>query len=345
MATTLGPASIPLLTPEATFQAEGDDLTLDTETMSLTFHGDSARVLAAIRDRLDGSASIAELAGATGFSPAALAAVLAPLAEDGLLVDVLVALTATSAEEFLPVYKRICSSWAREMMQVPFWRTLLEGRASRELVLGWGIEFYHYVASANEHMAAAVAHCRTDNLARQWLAQHYVEEHDHAAIFLDGLVACGFDADQIRRSPPLASTRALINYLIELGTTDSLAYAGAYGVIHHGEHVDPSSGDSEPRLYETLARQYGYAAGLFEAIGKHASVDGDLGHDKLVIERMIERPGRMSPDAARRILAGARGLTEHFILYFEGIHDAYADSACLLPRRVVDAQLLLGSPT
>jgi hypothetical protein len=178
--------------------------------MSLTFHGDSARVLAAISERLDGSASIAELAGATGFSPSALAAVLAPLAEDGLLVDVLVALAATSAEEFLPVYKRICRSWATEMTQGPFWRTLLEGRASRELVLGWGIEFYHYVASANEHMAASVAHCRTDNLARQWLAQHYVEEHDHAAIFLDGLVACGFDADQRRRSPPLAKIIAAL---------------------------------------------------------------------------------------------------------------------------------------
>lgn len=338
MAVKLGPSSLPLLSPDAVLQRAGGDLTVDTPDMSYTFHGDSADVLARVQDRLDGSARIEDLARAQGVSPRVLAEVLDVLGEDGLVLDAQAVIDASTPDAFLPGFLQICAFWARELTLVPFWPTLMSGRAPRELVLGWGIEFYHYVESANEHMSAAVAYCRTDSEAREWFAQHYVEEHDHAKMFLEGLAGCGLDADQVRRSPPLGSTRALISYLTELATTDSLAYAGAYGVLHH-----PQSESSSPReLYGRLAEQYELAAPFLRAVGEHAALDETLDHETLVLERILRRDGRVTPDAARRILAGARGLTEHFTLYFDGIHETYAGPASagmLLPRRPLDARL------
>jgi pyrroloquinoline quinone (PQQ) biosynthesis protein C len=338
MAVKLGPSSLPLLSPDAVFQRSGGDLAVDTAAMTYTFHGDSAAVLARVQDRLDGSASVEELARLQGISPNVLAEVLDVLAEDGQVLDARATIEASTPDAFLSGFMQICAFWARELTMVPFWPTLISGRAPRELVLGWGIEFYHYVEAANEHMSASVAYCRTDPEAQEWFAQHYAEEYDHSKMFLEGLVGCGLDADQVRRSPPLGSTRALINYLTELATTDSLAYAGAYGVLHH-----PQAEASKPQeLYGRLAEQYAFAAPFLRAVGEHAALDETLDHETLVVERILRRDGRVTPDAAKRILAGARGLTEHFTFYFDGIYDTYAGpeaASALLPRRPLDARL------
>jgi hypothetical protein len=341
MAAKLGPSSLPLLSPDAVFHRSDGDLMVETEAMSYTFHGSSADVLAAVQDRLDGSATIEELAGEAGVTTAVLAEVLDAIAEDGQLLDAQPTLEASSPRAFMDGFQRICALWAKELVLVPFWRTLVSGRASRELVLGWAIEFYHYVDAANEHMAASVAHGRRDPEVQEWLARHYVEEYDHSKMFLEGLVGCGLDADQVRRAPPLGSTHALINYLTELATSDTLAYAGAYGVIHHPQ----SDAADTQELYGRLAEQYEFAAPFFRAVGTHAALDETLDHDTLVVDRILQRDGRVTPDAARRILAGARGLAEHFVFYFEGIYDTYGTRAGgavpLLPRRPLDAHLFL----
>lgn len=338
MAVNLAPASIPLLSPDAALtNLEGGNFLLETPDAEYTFEGDSARVLATVADRLDGSAPLSTLAATAGVSPSSLIAVLAPLAEDDLLFDARAMIEGASSEDFLRDYHRLCRFWARELGLLPFWSTMASGRASRSLVLGWGIEFYHYVESANEHMSASVAYCRTDPAARQWFAQHYVEEHDHSAMFLDGLVASGLDREQVKRAPPLGTTRALINYLVELATTDSLAYAGAFGMMRDSKE----SAAGTHAYHEMLMGHYGFARGLFEAVLKHAHTDMDLNHDALVLDRMVGREERVSPEAARRILAGARGMLEHFILYFEGIHDTYGVPTAPVPRRAVDARTLI----
>jgi len=337
MAEALVPASIPLLSPDVTVQAlPGGDLSVETADTEYTFHGEGGRALAAVADRLDGSASIADLASPAEVSPESLARVLDSLVEDGLVMDARRLLQPSSVEEFLAAYHQACGLWAKEMSLGPFWSTLASGRAPRAMVLGWGVEFYHYVEAANEHMAASVAYCRGDPGARRWFAQHYAEEYNHSIIFLEGLVACGLDRDQVRRAPPLSTTRALLNHLVELATTDSLAYAGAFGLMRDSRAVR----DDQRVRYEQLIEHYPFARGMFEAIQKHNNLDQGLKHDELVLERIVQRDGRVTPEAARRIAGGARSTLEHFVLYFEGIHDAYVAPGAVLPRRAVDVRAL-----
>lgn len=331
----LGPDSIPLLSPEVTVDVGQEAVVASADEQEYVFVGDGARALAAVKHRLDGSASIATLAQGGGFSADLLIAMLSALAEDGLVLDARPVLDARSTDSFLDGFRRMCDLWAVEWQRTPFWRTMRSGDAARSLVLGWGVEFYHYVESANDHMAAAVAHCRTDQIVRRWLAEHYVEEHDHSRHFVEGLAECGFVSEQVRAAPPLPSTSALINYLVEIATTDFIAYAGTFAAMR--SRLPPPPGELD-RFYDGMIRLYPFARALLEKIRAHAREDVELDHHDLVIERILRERVTITPELATRIVRAARGLSEHFVLYFDGIFDFYSQPDAPLPRRPIDAR-------
>jgi pyrroloquinoline quinone (PQQ) biosynthesis protein C len=327
--------SRPLLRSDATFSTIADELVVATPHMDYGFRGSSATTLLAINQQLDASLTVAELAARAGVAPAEVAAILEVLSEEGDIVDLQEAFEYPTPDRFLEIYYQVCRSWVPEVEATPFMTQLMAGTAPQAMVLGWGIETYHYVESANEHMPASVAYCRNDTVVRRWLAQHYVEEHGHGQIFLDGLEACGLSPDQVRRAPPLASTRALINFLIELATNDGLAYAGTFGAMRGGS---PTTAETVTRFYDHLVKHYGFAHGLAEAFHTHSSEDVALNHDEIVLSRWLRRRGHVSPDDAQRILRAARGMVDHFVLYFEGIHDYYGARGSALPRRPCDVR-------
>jgi pyrroloquinoline quinone (PQQ) biosynthesis protein C len=215
---------------------------------------------------------------------------------------------------------------------------LLSGRAERSLVLGWGIEFYHFVEAANEHMAAAVAQCRDGSQTRAWLAKHYVEERDHGSIFLDGLAGVGLDRDLVRRAPPLPSTRALINYLTELASADTFAYAGAFGVMQANREA--TTRDAIGQFFTFLSGKYPFAMQLFNAFRQHALIDVDLKHQHLALEMMCEGCKELPCDVMARPINAARSVTEHFIMFFESIRQYYGLAGIELPRCAFDVRLV-----
>jgi pyrroloquinoline quinone (PQQ) biosynthesis protein C len=337
MSNVLEPTSQPLLSRRARFVGDGDEVSVVTSDATYTYSGHSAGIISALVGRLNGSEQLGRLAGDAGVSLDELNATLAVLLEDGLLIDAAPAEPA-SVEDFLQTYFRLCKFWEKDIFDHPFWDALSSGQASRNVVLGWGIETYHYVHSANEHMAAAVAYCRDNSVVRMWLAQHYIEEHNHGDIFLNGLVESGLSRELVSEAPPLASTRALINYLNELAISDTLAYSGVFGVMQ------PTSGTRTradvDEVYQPLISAYGFASGMLGAFRTHSSLDADLDHNQILLKRILEREGFITPDGARRVLRAARGVVEYFILFFDGIHDYYGQEKNPLPRRRADIRMV-----
>lgn len=339
MNTFLEPTAKPLLGGHVKFTESDNEINVETNDAVYTFSDESGRIIAALKNRLDGSRHLSELASEAGVSTDELGETLAVLADDKVLIDARLIEEATSPEEFIEAYLDLCRLWVKEIFTTPFWQAIYSGQASRTLVLGWGVEFYHYVHAANEHMAAAVAYCREDKVVRQWLAEHYVEEHDHGTIFLEGLAVAGLDREQVVNAPPLASTRTLINFLNELAISDSVAYTGAFGIMHAPESDQPR--DAYQKFYDSLISSYGFAAGMFNAFRQHAALDADLGHEELLLKRILVRDGVVGPERIRKILAAARGAVEVFTLYFEGIYEFYSAPNAPLPRRPLDIRMYL----
>jgi len=334
----LTPLAWPFLAPRLSTAKMQQSFVVADDEVSLQFTGDAVELLEKVCPHIDGQQSLQALAEVAGVSVDRIAAVLDTIAEEYLLIDAAGIINAEAAD-FQEVYWDECEFWAKEIVAQPFWRTLRAGGAPRAVVLGWGVEFCHFVEAANEHMALSVASCRADKQTQMWFAQHYLEEADHARIFLEGLMRCGLDGEAICIAPPLASTAALIGYLDELATSDCVAYAATFGVMQQSRHK--RSKTAVDSIYDTFTELYPFAGGMFDAFRRHAMIDADLSHEKLVLERMASREGGLSPDERHRVARAVRDVTEHFILFFEGIGDYYNVPNAPLPRRALDVRTFL----
>ena len=337
MSPALPPLALPLLSRRAALSSCDEGLLVDCEECALTFHGPGAAALKNLHDEVDGTHRLDALVQRSA-SPGELRAVLSVLRDEGLVLDAAATEEAASMKDWLVAYVEECRFWSRELFAQPFWQKVLSGQASQSLILGWGLEFFHYVESANEHMAMAVAQCRTDGELRRWLADHYADEYNHGAIFLQGLAASGLERQQVQAAPPLASTRALIDFLTELAGSDVQAYLGAFGVMQSSR--EGMTRQSLGEFYGLLSRHYPFASGMFSAFERHAALDVGLQHQGAPPRAAVCPVG----DAAPGVLAegGGRGprhrRTLHAVL--RGDRQLLRVPGASVPRRPLDIRVL-----
>lgn len=332
-------ASKPLVASRVEYRRTSLTCIVETRSYEHSFSGWGGELLFRALPLLAGHQTVQQLAEGLHSDVQDLVAVLNKLnVDECLVVDVARVTSAGNGNEFVEALKDESQFMAAEIYSQPFWETVNSGAASKALILGWGIEFYHFVESVNEYMAAGVANCREDARVREILARHYIEECEHSSIFLEGLSECGLDAGQIRRAPPIASTRALINYLYETGVSNCFAYAGLFAVMQSSR--DRMSEDLITAFYEHLSAAYPYAKGMFDAFRKHALIDVQLEHNRTGLEQIVELVPDRVMENSREIVRAARGLVEHFMLFFEGIKDYYGRERVPLPRRRVSTELI-----
>ncbi|WP_404369741.1 hypothetical protein AB5I39_00050 [Sphingomonas sp. MMS24-J45] len=321
-------AATPLLHRDAATRLAGDRLIVETPFWEITVD-DHAQPLSALLDRADGTIKLDALAEAVGLAPDLAARLLEPLAEEGAVIDASAPIRVGDAA-FLDVFQQECRLMMRALAEQPFWRRILSGQASPTLVFGWGLEFAHFVDSANEYMPIGIAHARESAEIREIFARHYVEEANHAAIFFDGLARCGLDRARMAAAPPLATTRALINLLVEHALEGSVAYAAGFAVMQ--PETEPTERGNVVSFYADLSALYPFAAPMFRAFERHACLDLDLGHHETVF-KSLWNAGGVPLSARPQALRAARSVAEAFTLFFEGILGVYGTAGAEFPRR------------
>ncbi|OHX16310.1 iron-containing redox enzyme family protein [Chromobacterium sphagni] len=264
---------------------------------------------------------------------------LQALLESDLLLDLERAAAAASHAELAAALQAEARFWAKPIFEQPFWDSVLSGACSPSQILGWGVEFYHFVDAANDYMPLGVAHTREMRQLRNPIASHYVEEMSHGGIFLEGLARCHLDPASIQAAPPLPHTRALINQLVEYAYEGELAYTASFAIMQPG--LAPQSLAVLDEFYSRLRACYPYAAGMFDAFQRHASLDVALGHDSTVFMRLCREAPLLSPVQLRRVRSVMRGVAESFILFFEGIFSYYGHAEGFAPRRALQLEGLL----
>lgn len=279
--------SCPFLSQQVQLANSGQDLLVETDDIVLSFGGSSARLLRDTRLLLSGMERLDRIAARTATSVAELGPVLDVLASEHLLIDAAAMEEASELDSFMDAYFHECEFWAREIVSRPFWRTVLAGEADAAVILGWGIEFFHFVSAANEHMAFSVSSCRDNPHVRGLLANHYLEESHHGDLFLTGLAGVGLDPEQVKSAPPLASTMALIDHLNELAMSDLMAYASVFGVMQQSRA--PKSSDAINKFFSLLIDRYPFAESMLSAFCQHARMDVNLDHNELTFEKLCAR--------------------------------------------------------
>ncbi|ECJ3538754.1 hypothetical protein FQA38_22980 [Salmonella enterica] len=324
--------SIPMLLPQSKITVTGKEVILFTPGQEYTISGESADIIHSISDKLTGTCTMSHLAETSGYPVDKIITLANYLETEHILIDINNEnKDMLSGRELVSLVENEVNFWRKHINNQPFWTRVHNGECTQREILGWGVEFYHYVDAANEYMAAGVAWCRESIDVRQKLSAQYAEEAAHGEIFLQGLKTDGLPSELIVKSSPLPSTRALINYLNEIATESTLVYSAIFALMQ--SDGNDFNEETLKRYYGNLKELYPFAQGMFAAFLRHALIDVHSGHQVSIFARLYDNNIIISGDQVKRVFTTLRQLTHYFILFYEYIHEYYTQASSPLPRR------------
>ena len=319
---SFGECSVPLWHPDMMPDMHHYDGTVVVEmpTERLCFSGASAPLVLAAARRSDGTRTVAQLAADAGYTEEAVRSHLLFLQDEALVLDLTDYRSGWPTEDALNKLRGAARFYNLRIAANPVLRQLFSGQASREVFLGFAIEFYFYVRAAARYMTQGIA--RFDHeaatMAPYW--QHFGEEAKHHEIFEEGLLAAGVAAKRLRPSCAIATTQALINFLFERASRTLVEYGSLFAVMQPAENA---AEEARSEKYELLRHSYPFARKIIDAFEHHETVDVEAGHQTWALEQHLRRSAQVSADDMWRAYVTMRDAACFFIMFFDGIKDSY----------------------
>lgn len=234
-----------------------------------------------IRPFCTGHHSVAEIADCTGVSEETILAFIKTFEEIGLVYLENPGPAVPDVQEVRDTLLRITELWAQELHSVYIANELVRDKGlSKDILVGWLIEMYHYVHDFPHALQHGARHA-TGNL-RTILDRYATEELGHEHFVLQSLVNLGLNAEAVKNSVPLVSTRTiglLMRELLEMEPAATLLAAALLEAADFDEkNID---------LYKKrLSALYGIAENALDPYFKHQKIDYDLGHQKLLADNL-----------------------------------------------------------
>ncbi len=314
----------PLLRRTAELRSNGDaeKVVIRYLTDEIVLEGPAARLLQRMRPHLDGQTSVGVIAERVEERAERVRQLTEKLHSAGVIAYRTTEddHRRTGGEEFYALHRRLCSEWLRPVYDHPLWRKIVDGQASRALVIGFAFEKYHYIEGAYEHMAIAAANATSEMMPH--LARHFIEEYTHGDIYRKGLRSL-FPDEVVLGAQPLPSTRALVNFLSESAARNSFGYYAGNELLQMTENTgDASAGRAVDEFYEAMRRHYPWSKRLIDSFIAHTHADQKLGHDSVFLEmcRSVPPLGRREVQDALNV---TRSMAEHLRLFMDGIDVFY----------------------
>jgi pyrroloquinoline quinone (PQQ) biosynthesis protein C len=273
------------------------------------------------------------LAQEVGVEPPKLGALVAKLAEAGLLYRQADVPASVTGAELHQRFSAVLPSWLAEAFSHPFWERMTSGRGSKRLFTGWLIELYHYTKNANRHMPLSCAHAREKPI-KLLRAKHYAEEWNHYHYFTKALKALGVPDKSVAASVPLPMTLALSNFMRQAAREDILAYSICSAVLE-GTTTDRQTYNP---YYEACKQHYDLPAEAIRPIYAHLDLDVQYQHSDLFLD-ILQTVERVPAARAARVFDYGHQLAEHIWLWTDDIEKYYQAEANPLPRPPYDPVL------
>jgi hypothetical protein len=257
--------------------------TATVETMDGKFAVPTAQALAfaSIRSHCNGHNGARRIAERSGTPLADVVSMLAALTDAGLMLG-------DDADEAQPPtlarvrdrLERACAAWSRALNRAFVANELIDGTLPKTVLTGWLIEMYHYVRDFPEAIASAAG--RADGELAELLERYVGQERGHENFVLQTLVNIGLDADEVRSSQPLVSTRLiglLMRELFALAPESVLLVAA----LVEAHDMAP---DQMNEFQGLLERTYQLPAGAMQPYFRHQAIDAALGHSQLLADNL-----------------------------------------------------------
>ncbi|GLZ16071.1 hypothetical protein Acsp04_63060 [Actinomadura sp. NBRC 104425] len=285
-------------------------------------------------ERLDGAATLPELAADTGIETDTVARILAPAVAWGLIEDGAEP-EAGSGPAALSRLEDVLNRLLEDLVFAgPFWRTLLTEPEALppNVYYGFGLENWFFLFRENEFDSAVLALPESAEV-RGMLNDFYHEEHRHDDVVVRAFAYLGIGREDLLRARPLPTTTALIKMLSWWARTDPLFFLATIGVLEG--RLDPDGDGSDGKVaYDSFIAacdKVGLAAEFVEPLRAHARLNA--GHDHGAVSRELFAcvPG-VDADTESRWHAKAHLFMETYAAFFNGIASYYRDPARPLLR-------------
>ena len=177
--------------------------------------------------------------------------------------------------------------------------------------------------------------CVFNARARTKFAEHYAQEWDHGAFFIEALETVGVAKSQVAHAEPALATSAVLNHMRRCARVDPLSYAVCSGFLE-STGDDRVAGDTFLNL---LNQHYGDARDTAAPLQRHLKLDEDYGHNGLLEETCADF-GDLSAQRASAALDAGYRLVEVLLYWSDAIVELYTDvDHARLPQGVRDVVL------
>jgi len=207
---------------------------------------------------------------------------------------------------------------SRHSRHHPYYELWRKGQLSREAIAGWVQEHYHFTKDIPWLLGPMLSEVPYQNVRD--LFRHNIEEEmdprdPHIHILLRFGEAMGLDIDAVKRSKPLPTTQALLDWIYILTRQRSMVEAIAG--LNIGLESQP------PTLYRdivpVLREKYGCTDAQIAYFPAH--VDADTEHGARAFA-LVEKYA-WSPEMQKRAILAAREGAEKRWFYIDGIYIHY----------------------
>ena len=219
--------------------------------------------------------------------------------------------------------------WSKQFASNHISQEIFLGNTSRNVVIGWLLETYHFIKSFPSALEVASNHAHGE--LKTLLIEYTRQEEGHEWFLLQCLLKAGLSKQDVEFSAPLISTRSIDFLFKELFAIEPAS------VLLVAHIVEEKNFDQEYMtiISKTLHDRHGFAMDMLKPFFDHISIDDMLGHHDL-LKNNLKLLDDINPYNLHDILCKLHDIKLAFELQKLEIRDYYDKSINYIPRQHVD---------
>lgn len=251
-----------------------------------------------------GHNSINKIAHEIGIPEQSLGELFNSLSPSGIFISPTEPIDFSLENKRLSV-NRIVNAWGSELAASYIGNELARGELSRNELVGWLLEMYHYIKDFPQAIHSACEHA--PHLLSVIYEKYCKEETGHETFVLQTLLRLGLTQDQVESSAPLVSTKSISLLMKDLFESEPVALLIVAALIE-AQELDANA-MTEFKI--ALNQHYEIPVDALDPYFLHQEIDVKLGHSRL-LEDHINWLDELDSASLERILDGVHDIKHAF---------------------------------
>lgn len=269
-----------------------------------------------IRTHFSGAATVADIAGRSGVEKQRIIEIAKSLKEASLFQEPALGL---EPEVVRARIQSIVGIWAKELKEQYVANKLLVEPYTKNVLIGWLLEMYHYIRDFPAAIQHAADKC-TDLSIKSIIQEYASQERGHEEFVVQSLQNLGLSEEEIRNSHPFPSTQ-LIGFLMRKLFDASPTMVFAMALLVESQEFEESNIDQFKTM---LSQKFQIPLETLAPYFLHQKIDNEMGHGQLLEKHLdlIDVSKQEVVDSALNILHDLKHAFElqsaEIVSYYDG---------------------------